>query len=209
MSEKVNALTVKALIIVDVQNDFCEGGSLAVEGGAAVANRIRNSLPLADYSVVAMTRDWHVSPGSHWVSEGEEPNFKDTWPVHCRAGSAGAKFHPALAGLVSRVVEVGAGLCIFDKGQWSASYSGFDGVYGLGSDGSFSLDEYLKETGVTDVDVVGLATDYCVKATAIDAARLGYRTSVLLDYCAAVGGEAGTLEAVEAASKEGVHFVEA
>jgi nicotinamidase/pyrazinamidase len=157
----------KALIVVDVQNDFCEGGSLAVNGGAAVAAAISQHIATSAYDHVVATRDYHVDPGSHFSLT---PDFIDSWPVHCVAGTPGASFHPELD--VARVEQV------FSKGRFAAAYSGFEAENDLAG--------WLTDNGVTDVDVVGIATDHCVRATALDAQRNGFRTTVLVDLTAAV-----------------------
>ncbi|MDQ4502081.1 isochorismatase family protein [Sinomonas sp. ASV322] len=176
----------RALIIVDVQNDFCEGGSLAVDGGAAVAGRLTDYLAghAGDYGAVVTTQDWHIDPGEHF---SDHPDFVDSWPTHCIAGSHGAEFHPSLD--ISNVDAM------FRKGQYAAAYSGFEGHLAQAgdsegtSDDSPGLDEWLSRHGVTDVDVAGLATDYCVKATALDAAHAGYRTTVLRDLSAGIADD--------------------
>ncbi len=172
----------KALIVVDVQNDFCEGGSLPVEGGAAVARAITDAVGTNragnKYDHVVATKDWHVDPGDHFAAEGTEPNYVDTWPIHCVAGTPGAEFHPALRIAVDE---------LFLKGRTTASYTGFDGV--AEGDDPVRLGEWLAARGITDVDVVGLATDHCVKATALDAVKAGLNTTVLLDKCAGVAPE--------------------
>ncbi|MEU3646354.1 isochorismatase family protein [Lentzea sp. NPDC034063] len=157
----------KALIVVDVQNDFCEGGSLAVNGGAAVAAAITQHIATTPYDHVVATRDYHVDPGSHFSLT---PDFIDSWPVHCVAGTPGASFHPELD--VARLEQV------FSKGRFAAAYSGFEAENDLAG--------WLTDNGVTDVDVVGIATDHCVRATALDAQRNGFRTTVLVDLTAAV-----------------------
>jgi len=168
----------RALIIVDVQNDFCEGGSLAVEGGAAVAASITELV--ADpangdrWQQIVATRDWHVDPGAHWAAAGTAANFVDTWPVHCRAETTGAAFHAALDVTVDEV---------FSKGLHDACYSGFEG---FAATDRRPLDVWLHDHGVTEVDVVGLATDHCVRATALDAREKGFSTTVLLGHCAGV-----------------------
>jgi nicotinamidase/pyrazinamidase len=162
----------KALIVVDVQNDFCEGGSLAVTGGAAVAAAISAHVASSSYDHVVATRDYHVDPGSHF---SETPDFVDSWPVHCVAGTAGASFHPEL--------DVTAVEAVFSKGAYAAAYSGFEGASRAGE----SLEDWLRERGVEQVDVVGIATDHCVRATALDAASAGFTTTVLLDLTAGVG----------------------
>lgn len=154
----------RALIIVDVQNDFCEGGSLAVTGGAAVARDVSAKLAEpGEWDHVVATKDFHIDPGTHFQE----------WPVHCVAGTRGSDFHPDL---VTDRVEA-----VFHKGAHAAAYSGFEGV----SDGT-GLAQWLRDRGVTEVDVVGIATDYCVKATALDAVREGFATAVITDLTAAV-----------------------
>jgi nicotinamidase/pyrazinamidase len=167
-----------ALIVVDVQNDFCEGGSLGLPGGAAAAAAISKQAAEGGYSHVVATRDNHIDPGDHF---SETPDFKDSWPVHCVAGTPGASFHPALD-----VVPIGE---VFSKGEYSAAYSGFEGS---ARDGK-SLEAWLREHDVTDVDVVGIATDFCVRATALDAAKAGFGVRVLLDLT--VGGSQPTVDA--------------
>jgi nicotinamidase/pyrazinamidase len=165
---------VRALVIVDVQNDFCEGGSLAVSGGAAVARAISDYLAGPDgarYDHVVATQDFHVDPGTHF---SPHPDYAESWPVHCVADSAGAQFHEDLK--TKRIEE------IFRKGEYAAAYSGFEGSDPEGD----SLADWLRQRGVTDVDVTGIATDYCVQATAADAAKAGFATTVLLDLTAGV-----------------------
>ncbi|MEV0379022.1 nicotinamidase [Nonomuraea sp. NPDC050643] len=160
-----------ALIIVDVQNDFCEGGSLAVAGGSEVAAAITRHVTDHGYDHVVATRDYHVSPGTHF---SDAPDYVSTWPAHCVAGTPGADFHPAFD--VSEVEEV------FSKGAYEAAYSGFEGASGDG----VSLADWLRERGVGEVDVVGIATDHCVRATALDAVKHGLAVRVLLDLTAGV-----------------------
>jgi nicotinamidase/pyrazinamidase len=164
---------MRALVIVDVQNDFCEGGSLPVAGGAAVATAISAFLASAGsgYPHVVATQDHHIDPGAHFSAE---PDFAETWPPHCIAGTPGAEFHP---GLDTSGLEQ-----VFRKGEHAAAYSGFEGT---AADGE-SLESWLRERGITSVDVAGLATDYCVRATAADAVRAGFGTRVLLGLTAGV-----------------------
>jgi nicotinamidase/pyrazinamidase len=166
----------RALIVVDVQNDFCEGGSLPVTGGAAVAGAISARLRAADgrWDRVVATRDHHVDPGPHFSAT---PDFVDSWPPHCRWGTPGASFHPALD--VARIEAV------FDKGAHEPAYSGFQGA----EPGGTPLADWLRAHDVDAVDVVGLATDHCVRATALDAAAAGFATTVVLDLCAGVAPE--------------------
>ncbi|MEU8901004.1 nicotinamidase [Nocardia sp. NPDC048505] len=175
----------RALIIVDVQNDFCEGGSLAVAGGAAVAERISEYVATRDYAAVVATRDYHIDPGPHFSAN---PDFVDTWPPHCRVGTPGAEFHPGLR--TDRIEE------IFSKGEYSAAYSGFEGA---APDGS-TLAKWLRSRDIEAVDVVGIATDHCVRATALDAERAGFDTRVLLDLTAGVAP--GTVDAALAQLRE-------
>jgi nicotinamidase/pyrazinamidase len=182
---------VRALVIVDVQNDFCEGGSLAVTGGAAVARALTEYLAgpsRARYDHVVATQDFHIDPGMHFAAE---PDYVDSWPAHCVAGTDGAAFHPDLdTGIVEE---------IFRKGEYAAAYSGFEGTSQAGQ----ALRDWLTERGVTEVDVAGIATDYCVRATATDAARAGFATSVLLGMTAGVS-LATTEVAVESMKADGV-----
>lgn len=167
-------MTGRALVVVDVQNDFCEGGSLAVTGGAAVASAISGyaSEQASAYDVIVATRDHHIDPGSHF---SDEPDYLDSWPPHCVAGTPGAEFHPNL--------EWRSFDAIFDKGDYEAAYSGFEGTDEQQGTG---LADFLRQKGITEVDVCGIATDHCVRATALDSAREGFDTTVLLQFCAAV-----------------------
>jgi nicotinamidase/pyrazinamidase len=164
----------QALVIVDVQNDFCEGGSLPVAGGAAVARGISEYLAdpgSSDYDCVVATQDYHVDPGGHFSAE---PDYVRTWPPHCVAGTRGADFHP---GLDTSKVEA-----VFRKGAHAAAYSGFEGA---DADGT-PLAAWLRRRGITSVDVAGIATDHCVRATATDASAAGFGTRVLLSLTAGV-----------------------
>ncbi|MFI6500992.1 isochorismatase family protein [Nonomuraea typhae] len=160
-----------ALIIVDVQNDFCEGGSLPVAGGSEVAAAITRHVADHGYDHVVATRDYHVDPGGHFSAD---PDYVTNWPPHCVAGTPGADFHPALD--VAAVEEV------FSKGAHEAAYSGFEGASGDG----VSLADWLNAHHVTQVDVVGIATDHCVRATALDAVKHGLAVTVLLGLTAGV-----------------------
>ena len=183
---------MRALIIVDVQNDFCEGGSLAVTGGAAVARAISDHLASgsAGYGHVVATKDFHVDPGSHF---SDHPDYAASWPPHCVAGTPGAEFHPDLN---TSAVEA-----VFRKGAHAAAYSGFEGS----DDDGTPLGDWLRGHGVDEVDVVGLATDYCVHATAADAARAGFATRVLLDLTAGVAPDS-TAKAIEDLRADGVEL---
>ncbi len=176
---------MRALIVVDVQNDFCEGGSLAVTGGAAVAAAISAYLAAegGGYAHVVASRDHHIDPGDHF---SDHPDFAATWPPHCVAGTPGAEFHPGLD--TSRIEAVfskgahAAAEAVFSKGAHAAAYSAFEGTDEAGT----PLAGWLRERGVDALDVTGIATDYCVRATALDAAREGFATRVLLRLTAGV-----------------------
>ena len=158
-----------AIIVVDVQNDFCEGGSLAVAGGAGVARAISVRLREGGFDHVVATRDHHVDPGDHFSAH---PDFVTTWPAHCKVDTDGVQLH---AELDRTRIEA-----VFDKGEYQAAYSGFEGS----SDG-VSLADWLDARAVTDVTVVGIATDHCVRATALDAATNGF--SVVVDLALTAG----------------------
>ena len=169
-----------ALIVVDVQRDFCEGGSLAVGGGEAAAVAISDLIESAAgaYSMIVATRDWHVDPGAHFAPPGSKPDFSDTWPVHCVAGTPGAEWHLDLHLPDSAIVV--------SKGEHQAAYSGFEGKTGDGR----ALRDLLRGEEISGVDVVGIATSFCVKATALDAVKEGFRTRVLAPLTADVDAAA-------------------
>ncbi|MDK8510524.1 isochorismatase family protein [Corynebacterium bovis] len=208
----------RALLVVDVQNDFCAGGSLGTARGADVAADI--SRYLADhgdeYDVIAGTLDWHIRPEGHFAPPGEEPDFQVTWPPHCVVGTWGARTHPALD--TSRITAW------FRKGEFTAAYSGFEGHLAPGDGGEavgadaadgagvtaagaagaaaggevvgddaapVALADWLRRAGVTDVTVVGIATDFCVRATAVDARDEGFSTTVIGRLCAPVTEDGG------------------
>jgi nicotinamidase/pyrazinamidase len=184
----------RALIVVDVQNDFCEGGSLAVAGGAAVAAAITQHVRTAagDYAHVVATRDHHIDPGAHFA---EHPDFRDSWPAHCVVGTDGVELHPAL--------ERGPLEAIFDKGEHAAAYSGFEGRTSAHGGPGVPLADWLREREVDAVDVVGIATDHCVRATALDAVAQGFATRVVLPLTAGVAEES-TKAALEQLRTAGV-----
>lgn len=179
-------------MIVDVQNDFCEGGSLAVQGGAATAAAIsRHVAAEAEaYAHVVASRDYHLDPGDHF---SDEPDFSASWPAHCVADTAGAQFHQDFD--TSRVEAV------FSKGANSAAYSVFEGIDEAGT----PLVVWLRERGVAELDVVGIATDHCVRATALDAVRDGFATRLLTALCAGVAPES-TERAVQEMAGAGVRI---
>lgn len=166
-----------ALLVVDVQPTFCEGGALAVDGGNEVAAGVADLLAGDHgYDLVVTTQDWHIDPGDHF---SDEPDFVDTWPPHGVAGTAEAELHPALGPVATRIDAR------VRKGMHAAAYSGFEGV----DDGGRSLNDVLSAAGVHEVDVVGIAFDHCVRATAMDAAANGYATTVIEGLSASVAPE--------------------
>ena len=181
-----------ALVLVDVQNDFCEGGSLAVEGGAEVAGRISDYV--ADrggrYDLIVASRDWHVDPGDHF---SDHPDFRDSWPPHCVAGTRGAEFHPNF-----RPTRLDG---VFDKGAYAAAYSAFEAV----DDQGHSLEQFLRDHGVARLDLAGLATDYCVRWTTLDAVKAGFEARVLTDLVAGVNPD-GTDTALREMADAGVEL---
>ena len=203
-----------ALIVVDVQNDFCEGVSLAVAGGSGVAAAISEHIEQhhGDYEAIVGTLDWHISPGSHF---SEDPDFRTSWPVHCVAETEGADTHDEL--------ETDRIEAWFRKGEYEAAYSGFEGVLApetstpLGAveeddededetEDPVSLDDWLRDRGIEAVDIVGLAADHCVRATGLDAADAGYETRVLLGLSAGVAAQT-TQQAVQDLEEAGVEVV--
>ncbi|GIG35618.1 isochorismatase family protein [Cellulomonas pakistanensis] len=200
----------RALIVVDVQNDFCEGGALAVAGGAAVAEQVSDLLSRAGdaYDVVVATADWH-EPLPHdnagHFAVGADPDYVATWPEHCVRDTAGAAYHPAL-----RLPE---GTVHVRKGQGRQDYSGFEGVVtpaesaagagALADAAPAGLADTLRAQAVDGVDVVGLATDHCVTATALDALDAGFDVRVLTDLTAGVGVRT-TIDALTRLAARGV-----
>ncbi|NIZ90830.1 nicotinamidase [Kineococcus rubinsiae] len=174
----------RCLVVVDVQNDFCPGGALGVAGGDEVAAATSALLAREGiaYEHVVATQDFHIDPGAHF---SETPDFVDSWPPHCRAGSYGALLHDALD---TRRIEA-----VFRKGQYTAAYSGFEGttstVTAEGGEFVTGLADWLRGRGVDEVHVVGIATDHCVRATALDAAREGFTTTVLLGLTAGISAQ--------------------
>ncbi len=189
----------RALIIVDVQNDFCEGGSLAVSGGADVAGAISEYVDAHhnEFDHIVATQDWHIDPGAHF---SDAPDLKDSWPRHCVAGTRGAELHPDLD---TEYIQA-----YFQKGQFTAAYSGFEGLLApedavptgerqpgampadpdayAPADNAIGLDDWLQSHDVEDVVVVGIATDYCVMATSLDAVQAGYSVTVIRSLTAGI-----------------------
>lgn len=170
-----------ALLLVDVQNDFCPGGNLATARGDEVASKIAELISTPDsrtrdYVATVATQDWHIDPGAHF---SEKPDFVDSWPVHCVADTYGAEIRgPVRRDLIDQ---------FFKKGEYSAAYSGFEGV----NADNTRLADWLREQGVTHLDVCGIATDYCVRATVLDALKEGFKVRVLRGMCSPVDDKGG------------------
>jgi nicotinamidase/pyrazinamidase len=174
---------VRGLLVVDIQNDFTEGGALGVEGGTQVARDVSAFLAEHhdDYALVIASRDWHDvdnDNGGHFATDGE-PNFVDTWPVHCVAGTFGAEYHPELD-----LQHIGVHV---KKGRGEPSYSMFEGT----TEDGHTVADVLTQHGITEVDVVGIATDHCVRASALDALGVGQKVTILTDLIAAVAPQSG------------------
>lgn len=196
MSQHTAPEAPRALLIVDVQNDFTEGGALATDGGAAVAAGITRYLRDHgdDYTMVLASRDWHDADstnGGHFAADGAAPDFHDTWPVHCVAGTQGAEYHPDLdLSLVDVHIRKGMGV---------PAYSAFEGITDTGQ----QVIELLREYDIDDLDVVGIATDFCVRASALDARTNGLQTRVIDELTSAVSAD-GRAEALEELRQAGV-----
>lgn len=179
----------RALIVVDVQNDFCEGGKLAVPGGHHVAELIAGYVweRAVSYSTIVFTADWHKPwPNKNGGHFSGTPDFTDSWPPHCEQGTDGALLHDALRAVYPDRLH------LFKKGDDRPDYSGFQGENGNGQ----SLYGWLADAGITEVDVVGIAGDYCVLQTALDAKGNGFVTRILPQFVASVGGDEATAESV-------------
>lgn len=184
----------RALLIVDVQNDFTEGGALGCDGGAAVAGALAGHVRASDYSLVAASRDWHDADSDNGGHFGPEPDFVSTWPAHCVAGTPGAEYHPEFD---TSVIDVH-----IKKGQGEPAYSAFEGT----TDDGRSLSDVLRDAGVTALDVVGIATDYCVRASALDALGEGLKVRVLTQLTASVA-EQSAADALAELASAGVEIV--
>ncbi|MFE7605342.1 isochorismatase family protein [Brachybacterium paraconglomeratum] len=191
-------MTTRLLIIVDVQNDFCEGGALGVDGGGAVAERIAEFVREhgGDYDRILASQDWHrgdTDNGGHFAVPPAAPDFVETWPVHCVAGTEGAALHPAIAAVEDRVEVV-------HKGYGVPSYSVLEGtVVGTGE----SVQALVPGC---EIDVVGLAYDFCVRATALGSREAGASVRVLREMTAAVH-PSGVAELEEELAAAGVEVV--
>ena len=194
-----------ALLVIDVQNDFCPNGALAVNKGDTIIHQINAAM--SHFNLVVLTQDWHPTNHKSFASSYENKKPFDTvemfygdqvlWPDHCIQGSMGAKFHPSL--------NLERADVIIRKGSNPAvdSYSAFfenDKVTPTGLHG------YLKDRGVKDLTLVGLATDFCVAFSAVDAAKLGYSVTVRLDMARAIDNGGSLNAAMDRMSKAGVNL---
>ena len=189
----------KALLVIDVQKDFCEGGSLACDGGAAVAGKISSYIRANrdNYDLVIASRDWHTpndSNAGHFPPAGIEPDFVTTWPLHCIAGTPGAEYHPNLD---TDLIDVH-----IKKGQGANGYSIFDGITETG----VGFSQFLESEGITEVDVVGIATDYCVRASSLDSIKAGLTVRVISSLTAGVSAES-TEKAIDEMVDTGITVV--
>ena len=185
-----------ALLVVDVQVDFVEGGSLGVQGGLSVAAMIARHVRhfRNEYQFIVASRDYHESAPDH-ISD--HPDFVNTWPPHCMVGTPGAAFVPTIQNLV-REKYIHA---VVTKGRTAAAYSAFDGYDPRGH----KLLDVLKENGIDHIDVCGIATDYCVRASALDARTNQFQVRVLVNLCAAVKEETG-IQALEEMKAAGIQL---
>ena len=190
-----------ALFIIDVQNDFCEGGALACQGGAAVAGKITsfvNENP-SRYDFVIASRDWHTpgeENGGHFPPEGQEPDFVNTWPLHCLADEEGADYHPNLD---ISIIDIH-----IKKGQGAHGYSIFEGTTDRGE----KLTDLLRRLEIDEVDVLGIATDYCVRASSLDAVAEGLAVKVITSLTAGVAADS-TEAAIDEMADAGVEVLAA
>jgi nicotinamidase/pyrazinamidase len=187
----------RALLVIDVQNDFCEGGALAVAGGAAVAGKIGKFLESTRYDLVVASRDWHDADNNnsgHFADSGVEPNYKTNWPVHCVAETNGAQYHPNLN-------TEAIGEHIF-KGQGQNGYSIYEGITKSGQ----TFDDLLNAHQIDEVDVVGIATDHCVLASALDSKSHGLKVRVISSLTAGVS-EVTTEAAIDRMIDSGIEVV--
>lgn len=170
----------KALVVVDVQNDFCPGGALATDLGdevaAGIAELISHEQSAGTYARIVATQDWHIDPGPHF---SQDPDFVDSWPVHCVAESQGAAMRaPIEPSLIDE---------FFRKGAYTAAYSGFEGS----TVGDVPMAQWLRDEGIDELDVCGIATDHCVRATVLDGLKEGFKVNVLARLCSPVDKQRG------------------
>lgn len=201
----------RALLGVDLTPTFCEGGGLPVEGGHATAARVAELLDAhgQDYELLVFSEDWHIDPGPHWVPEGTEPDFATSWPKHGPAGTDEARVHPDVRAALDRLAAAGAEVHLVRKGMFAAAYSAFEGIVVENDPDELEpmgppLADWLRQRGITHLDVVGIATDHCVRASALDAVREGFEVRLLDDLVAGVAPDttAAALDEMAAAGVE-------
>lgn len=200
-------MTRRALLGVDLTPTFCEGGGLPVEGGHATAERVAVFLEAhgRDYDLLVFSEDWHIDPGSHWAPEGTDPDFATSWPRHGAAGTDEARVHPAIRAVLDRLAAEGVPVHLVRKGMYSAAYSAFEGVVVENDPAELEpvgppLAEWLRQQGVTHLDVIGIATDHCVRASSLDAVREGFEVRLLGDLVAGVAPDTSEAALEEMAS---------
>ena len=187
----------RALLVIDVQNDFCEGGALAVAGGAAVAGKISKFLESTSYDLVVASRDWHDADNNnsgHFADSDTEPDYKTNWPVHCVAETNGAQYHPNL-----NTEDIGEHIF---KGQGQNGYSIYEGITKSGQ----TFDDLLNAHQIDEVDVVGIATDHCVLASALDSKSHGLKVRVISSLTAGVS-QVTTEAAIDRMIDSGIEVV--
>jgi nicotinamidase/pyrazinamidase len=188
-----------ALLVVDLQNDFIEGGALPITGGRNVAAQVSRHVRhfKTEYAFVVASRDYHEDPADHFA---EQPDFVNTWPKHCVIGTPGAALCTPIFNLVrEKLIQA-----VVDKGRHAAAYSAFEGLDPRGH----PLYDVLREARVDHIDICGLATDYCVRATALDARKHEFQVRILVNLCAAVN-EATGLQALEEMKAAGCQLMAA
>lgn len=190
-----------ALVVVDAQNDFSEGGSLAVDGAVtAFRNTYLHVAGTANkYDVIVTSRDNHIDPGEHF---SDDPDFVDTWPAHCVAGTTGAEIHPEMQRALEFFAQLNPHAVRIDvtKGEYSAAYSGFEGR----TEAGVLLADALRASDIEEIDVAGIATDHCVRATVLDGLKEGFSVRVLRKQIAAVDADRGDFSLMEMESSGAV-----
>ncbi|WP_367179063.1 isochorismatase family protein [uncultured Corynebacterium sp.] len=192
---------VTAFVVVDAQNDFSQGGSLAVAGAIEAYKATHRHLAgrAGKYSVLVTTRDNHIDPGDHW---SDEPDFVDSWPRHCAAGEPGSDYHPEMKRALDYFAAVNPQVPRIDvtKGEYEAAYSGFEGK----TEAGVTLADALRAADVERLEVVGVATDHCVRATVLDGLKEGFDVAVFTNQIAAVDDARGkaSLDEMAAAGAE-------
>ena len=195
---------INILIVVDVQNSFCEGGSLAVTGGRKIAAKIGEYITSSNYELTVASKDWHIEPGPHF-RERTMGGYTKGWPAHCIPNTWGSEFAPELYPYANPKDLFNE---VFYKGQYSDGYSALSGTTLQDGNGT-SLLQYLTEFEYKPnlkVDIVGIALDHCVKATALGLAYYGFDATVLLDLTVPVAAE-NVKDVLSAFDEAGVNYI--